>query len=115
MSKATAASEKLETPVWYLAWVRQVSAMAARPISGHGEFSNGQQVYFWPMGEGKWMLFDGKWIYTILATADAMAALKSCRDERQQVRLAEHQEALTERFYQAVAAQGGGFTCRPRS
>ena len=112
---ATQQHQPTLTPTWYLAWVRQVSALMRRPISGHGEFSNGQQVFFWPMGEGKWMLFDGKWIYTILATADAMAALKSCRDEHHQVRLAEHQEALTECFYQAVAAQGSPFICRPRS
>ena len=114
MSKAAAASEKLETPVWYLAWVRQVSALMRRPISGHGEFSNGQQVFFWPLGDGKWMVFDGKWIYTILDTQDAMAALKSCRDAQSKARLAEGQEALTERFYQAVSAQGAGFACRPR-
>ena len=102
------------SPVWHLAWVRQVSALIHRPISGHGDFSNGQQVYFWPMGDGKWMVYDGKWIYTILDTADAVAALKSCRDAKHQVRLAENQEELTERFYQAVAAQGAGFLCRPR-
>lgn len=111
---ATTANQPTQNPTWYLAWVRQVSAMAARPVSGHGEFSNGQQVFFWPLGDGKWMVFDGKWIYTILDTQDAMAALKSCRDVQGQVRRAPHQELLTEQFYQAVRAQGGGFTCRPR-
>ena len=108
-----ATQQQTLNPVWYLAWVRQVSAMAARPISGHGEFTNGQQVFFWPMGDGKWMVYDGKWVYTFLDTQDAIKALKSCRDERGQVRLAEQQEGLTERFYVAVSAQGAGFACRP--
>lgn len=108
-----ATQQQTLNPVWYLAWVRQVSAFAQRPVAGHGEFSNGQQVYFWPLGDGKWMLFDGTWLYTILETKDAIAALKSCRDAQGKARLAEHQEALTERFYQALSAQGGGFTCRP--
>lgn len=102
------------TPIWHLAWVRQISALMRRPISGHGAFSNGQQVFFWPMGDGKWMVFDGMWLYTILDTQDAKAALKSCRDAHNQVRLAEHQDLVTERFYQAVGAQGGGFVCRPQ-
>jgi hypothetical protein len=109
-----ATQPQTSNPVWYLAWVRQVSALMRRPISGHGEFSNGQQVFFWPLGEGKWMVFDGKWIYTILDTQDAMAALKSCRDTEGKARLAENQEELTEHFYRAVSAQGPGFTCRPR-
>jgi hypothetical protein len=110
MSKATAGN----TPVWHLAWVRQASAFAGRPKVGTGAFEQGQQVYFWQLGNGKWMVFDGVKTYVILATEDAKEALKSCRDEQRQVRLAEDQEGLTQRFYQAVAAQGSPFICRPR-
>lgn len=109
-----AAAQQTLNPIWYLAWVRQVSALMARPISGHGAFTNGQQVYFWPMGEDKWMVFDGTWLYTILDTQDAKAALKSCRDAHNKARLAEHQDLITEHFYQAVGAQGRGFVCRPQ-
>ena len=59
-----AAAQQTLTPIWYLAWVRQVSSLMRRPISGQGAFTNGQQVFFWPMGDGKWMVFDGKWLYT---------------------------------------------------
>ena len=112
MSKATATSEKLEAPVWYLAWVRQVALMAGRPNAV--KFHDGQQVYFWPLEHDKWMVYDGAETYTILSTEDAKLALKSCRDEQRQVRLAEDQDDVTRRFYQAVARHGTVFACRPR-
>jgi len=108
MSKATAGNQV----VWYLAWVRQVSAMAGRPNAD--TFHDGQQVYLRQLANGKWMVYDGSDTYTILSTEDAKLALKSCRDERRQVRVAEDQAGLTRRFYQAVARHGTVFACRPR-
>ena len=99
-------------PVWYLAWVRQVALMAGRPNAD--QFHDGQQVYFWHRANGKWMVYDGADSYTILSTEDAKLALKSCRDEQRKARLADDQEALTQRFSQAVARHGTVFACRPR-
>lgn len=102
-------------PVWLLAWVRQAAALASAPKVGAGTFENSQQVYVQRRAHDKWVLFDGKATYVVLATAQAQAALKSCRDERGQVRLAENQEWLSARLMEAMAAQGSPFICRPRS
>ena len=100
-------------PVWYLAWVRQVTAMAGRPNAA--TFHDGQQVYLRQLPHDKWMVYDGSDTYTILSTEDAKLALKTCRDERRQVRLADDQEGVMQRFSQAVARHGTVFACRPRS
>ena len=99
-------------PMWYLAWVRQVTAMAERPNAA--TFHDGQQVYLRHLPHDKWMVYDGADTYTILSTEDAKLALKTCRDERRQVRLAEDQEGVMQRFSQAVARHGTVFACRPR-
>ena len=108
------AQQPTTTPIWHLAWVRQAAALAGRPKVGTGTVEDGQQVYFWWRSADKWMVFDGDKTYIILATEDARQALKSCRDAQQQVRLADDQEGLTRRFYEAIAAQGTTFLCRPR-
>ena len=108
MDKGTAGNQV----VWYLAWVRQVTAMAGRPNAA--TFHDGQQVYIRQLPRDKWMVYDGSDTYTILSTEDAKLALKTCRDEQRQVRLAEDQEGLMQRFSQAVARHGTVFACRPR-
>ena len=99
---------------WYLAWVRQEAALAAVPKAGAGTFQSGQQVYF-QQRKRCWIVFDGTATYVALTTETAVAALKSCRDERGTVRLADEQETLTQGFMGVLAAQGGGFRCRPHS
>ena len=99
-------------PVWYLAWVRQVTAMAGRPNAA--TFHDGQQVYLRQLSNGKWMVFDGTDQYLVLATEDAKLALKTCRDAERKARLAEDQEDLMRRYAQAVARHGTVFACRPR-
>lgn len=99
-------------PVWYLAWVRQVTAMAGRPNAA--TFHDGQQVYLRQLPHDKWMVYDGADTYTILTTEDAKLALKTCRDEQRKARLAEDQEDVMRRYAQAVARHGTVFACRPR-
>ena len=108
MSKDTAVKQV----VWYLAWVRQVSAMAGRPNAA--QFHDGQQVYLRQLPHEKWMVYDGSDTYTLLSTEDAKLALKTCRDEQRKARLAEDQEDVMRRFAQAVARHGTAFACRPR-
>lgn len=98
--------------VWYLAWVRQVSAMAGRPNAA--KFHDGQQVYLRQLPNEKWMVFDGTDQYTVLTTEDAKLALKMCRDAERKPRLAEDQEDVIRRYAQAVARHGIVFACRPR-
>ncbi|HLV99423.1 MAG TPA: hypothetical protein VKT82_12185 [Ktedonobacterales bacterium] len=98
---------------WYLAWVRQEAALAAAPKAGAGTFQSGKPVYF-QQRKRCWIIFDGAATYVAVTTETAVAALKSCRDERGKVRLADGQEALTQRFMEAMAAQGSSFLCRPR-
>ncbi len=98
---------------WYLAWVRQEAALAAEPKVGAGTFQSGKLVYF-QQRKRCWIIFDGAATYVAVTTETAVAALKSCRDERNKVRLADDQDGLTRRFMEALAAQGGGFRCRPR-
>jgi hypothetical protein len=101
--------------IWYLAVVQHVAALTDSPGAGAGTFQLDQSVYIRPLLHGKWMVFDGGDLYTILTTEEAQAALKSCRDAQGKVRLAEQQEQLTDQFFLAVERHGTGFACRPRS
>jgi hypothetical protein len=100
--------------IWYLALVQGVVALDGCPGAGVGTFQSGQNVYVRPLLHGKWMLYDGDDLYTILTKEQAQAALKSCRDAQGKVLLAEHQEKLTMQFFLAVERHGTGFACRPR-
>jgi hypothetical protein len=100
--------------IWYAAVVQSVAALTDSPVAGAGAFQLSQNVYARPLLHGKWMVFDGGDLYTILTTEEARVALQSCRDAQGKVRLAEHQEQLTMQFFLAVERHGTVFACRPR-
>ena len=103
------AKHPTSTPIWHLAVVRLAAALAECQKIGTSTWQDGQQVAFWWRVADQWVVFDGAETSFILTSEEAKHVLTSCRDAKQQVRLADDQGGLTRRSFRTLQEHGLSF------